>query len=261
MWTKKKVAAYTGTRNLYPMMVPAVKSLLCYSDVGEVYLYIEDDKPPKIFDGMPREIVKFRNASDQTYFKKDGPNMKSQYSYMALMRAAYTKEFPELERILSLDVDTIITGDIPELWDLPLDANEGYYFSASKEPYATKEKGYLYTNIGVCLYNLDKLRDGKADEVIEALNTKKYKQVEQDVFNELCQDHILQMDPVYNSTPFTKVINSPKIVHYAGEKTWDDKNLVKQWSKESWDVILKYRERKWSHDRNRVSGNWKIIDL
>lgn len=248
MWTQKKVAAYTGTKNLYPMMIPAVKSLICNSNVDEVWLFIEDDGVPKIFKDMPKDIVKFRNASKQKYFKPDGPNMNSRYTYMAMMRATFAKEFPEYSRILSLDVDTIVYEDISDLWDLPLDGpiandGEGYYFSASAEPEATEKYGYLYTNIGVCLYNLGKLRDGKADEVIEALNTKKYKQLEQDAFSELCQDYILPMDPAYNSTPFTEIVNRPKIVHYAGQKKWSDKTLVKQYTNQSWNDIFKYRER------------------
>ena len=75
MWENKKIAAYTGTRNLYEMMVPAVKSIICNSDVDEVWLFIEDDKFPDEY-GMPSEIVKTRNVSDQIYFAENGPNMK-----------------------------------------------------------------------------------------------------------------------------------------------------------------------------------------
>ena len=242
MWKHKKVAAYTGTKNLYPLMVPAVKSLLCNSDVDEIWLYIEDDKFPEKY-GMPNDIVKFRNAKEQKYFKPDGPNMNSVYTYMALMRAAYAKEFPEYDRILSLDVDTIIYSDISDIWNLPLDEGDGYYFSASVEPNATEMYGYTYTNIGVCLYNLEMLRDGKADEVIEALNSKKYKQMEQDAFNELCQDHILEMPPEYNSTTYTKLMDIPKIVHYAGYRKWKDNNLLKKYEERPWSEIMKYRKR------------------
>lgn len=238
MWEHKKVAAYTGTRNLYTLMVPAVKSLICNSDVDEVWLFIEDDKLPDGF-GMPKDIVKVRNVSDQGYFAKDGPNMDSGFTYMAMMRATYAKEFPELERILSLDVDTIVNQDISSLWDLPL--LDKYYFAAAVEPGATEKHGYLYANIGVALYNLEKLRDGKSDEVIAELNANKYRYLEQDVFNKLCQGGIFEMDPTYNSTPFTKQIDKPHIVHYAGQKKWDGAQLVRQYAKQRWDECLKYR--------------------
>ena len=238
MWKHKKVAAYTGTRNLYPMMVPAVKSLLVNSDVDEIWLFIEDDEFPKKYN-MPEEIVKTRNVSNQRYFKSDGPNMNSHFTYMAMMRATFSKEFPDLDRILSLDVDTIIANDISEIWDLPID---DYYLSAAEEPSRTDELDYLYTNIGVCLYNLEKLRDGKADEVIEALNNKTYKYVEQDAFNELCQNYIYPLSPEYNSTIFTKVVSNPKIAHFAGEKRWNRKVIVQKYNDASWSEVMKYRK-------------------
>ena len=68
-----KAAAYTGTRNLYSGMVPAVKSLLAHSDVEKVYLLIEDDEFPYY---LP-DCVETVNVSNQTYFRPGGPNMVS----------------------------------------------------------------------------------------------------------------------------------------------------------------------------------------
>ena len=244
MWEKKKVAVYTGTKNLYRMMVPAVKSLLTNSDVDDIYLYIEDDVFPKEY-GMPEEIVHVVNCKDQKYFKPDGPNMKSKFTYMALMRAAMAKEFENLDRILALDVDTIVVDDISKLWDLPL--GDKYYLAASEEPGATEIKDIPYYNIGVCLYNLEKLRDGKCDEVIEALNTKEYKYMEQDAFSELCQGAIYDMPSMYNSCDFTKPCSKPKIAHFAGYKKWDGRTIVEQYMKSPWKEVMKYR--KWRYEK------------
>lgn len=239
MWKPIKAAVYTGTKNLYKAMVPAVKSLICNSDVDKIYLLIEDDEFP--YD-MPKDIVEARNVSKQTYFKPDGPNMNSQFTYMAMMRAALAKEFPELDRILSLDVDTLVVNDIKNLWNVDLD---DYYLASCEEPSATRSHGYWYSNIGVALYNLEKLRDGKCDEVIEALNTKKYRFLEQDVFNELCQDKILPLDKRYNSNDFCGFSWHPFIVHYAGIKYWQDEYEYKKWDKTSWKEIFDYRKRRY----------------
>lgn len=247
----KKVAVYSGTRNLYPMMVPAVKSLLCNSDVDEIWLYIEDDELPKSY-GMPEDIVKTKNCSNQTYFRPDGPNMKSFYTYMALMRSTYALEFPELKRILSLDIDTIVVDDIQELWDLPLEpddknSNEFYYFSATPEPYGTQQPrfDYLYTNIGVCLYNLERLRDGKAKEVIEALNNTRYSWMEQDCFNEKCVGHVYPMGAEYNATKYTEKTDNPKIIHFAGAKNWSATVVTQQYLNMPWKEVMNYR--KWRY--------------
>jgi len=49
---------------------------------------------------------------------------------MVLVRAAYTKIFPHLDRILSIDMDTIVNENISELWDLDL---TDYYLAAVEE--------------------------------------------------------------------------------------------------------------------------------
>lgn len=237
MWKPIKAAAYTGTKNLYKAMVPAVKSLICNSDVDKVFLFIEDDTFP--YD-VPKDIVEVRNASKQKYFKPDGPNMNSRFTYMAMMRAALAKELPDLDRILSLDVDTLVVDDISHLWDVELD---DYYLASVQEPAASRNHGYWYSNIGVALYNLEKLRDGKCDEVIEALNTKEYKYLEQDAFNELCQDEILPISNRFNSNYFCGVSNHPAIVHYAGKKYWQEESEYKKWEKASWEEVMNYRKR------------------
>ena len=245
MWENPKAAVYTGTRNLYPLMIPAVKSLLIHSDVDEIWLFIEDDKFPDEYDSPP--IVKTRNVSRQTYFKPDGPNMKSNFTYMAMMRAALFKEFPEYDRILSLDVDTIAVDDISDLWNIVM--RNDYYFAAAREPDASFEwtkkvgKKFLYTNIGVCLQNLEKFRDGKGDEIIEELNTNKWRYVDQDVFNLKCQDYILELPSMYNACGFVKPFDKPMITHFAGDKDWSEKPLIKEYTDIPWEQIEKYRKR------------------
>lgn len=48
---------------------------------------------------------------------------------MVLLRAAYANIFWQYDRILSLDVDTIVVDDISGLWDIDLEDN---YLAAVK---------------------------------------------------------------------------------------------------------------------------------
>ena len=140
---------------------------------------------------------------------------------MALMRAALTKIFPDLDKILSLDVDTIINENISELWEIDL---TDYYFAACREPDAELSSDTYFTiNAGVMMINLDKLRqDKKDDEIINALNTKEYKFDVQDAYPEFCQGHIYELAPDYNVNDYTdyKKARFRKIIHYAGIKDW-----------------------------------------
>lgn len=235
-----KVAAYTGTRNLYRDMTPAVTSLLLNSDVDKVYLLIEDDEFPV---KMPDKVEAI-NVSKQTYFRKDGPNMGSKFTYMAMMRATYALMFPQYDKILSLDVDTIIDKDISELWDIDLGDN---YFAAVSEPDRCSGGKYyfspVYTNIGVAMYNLKKLRsDNLLNNVIMNLNYKYYQFLEQDCFNEFCQGHILELPNMYNCTnycvyPFTGWCDDPKIIHYAGLKLYGHLPYFEKYRQRECEII------------------------
>ena len=228
---KKRVAVYTGSRNLYPDMLPAIKSMLMNGKPDLIYLLIEDDKFPF---WLPSN-VKTINVSGQKYFPKDSVNMRSKFTYLAMMRAALAKVLPQdIDTVLSLDCDTLIVGDITELWERDLD---GYYFSASIEPHRTRWDT-LYTNTGVALYNLKMLREtGKVDEVIAELNTNTYPWVEQDVFNYLCQGHILPMPSKYNANNFTYPTDEIVIKHYAGYSCWNAETDVQKYRTYGWSYI------------------------
>lgn len=232
-----RAAVYTGTRNLYGDMYTAAKSLLYNSNVEKVYLLIEDEV-------YPYELPKCIEAINiipiaEGIFPKGGANMESKFTVMALMRAALYKVFPKEDRILSLDVDTIVDKDISEIWDLPI---EDCYFAACHETHRTKN-GLMYCNAGVVLQNLKKLRDGKGDEIVWLLNHWKYPWVDQDAFNYLCQGRIYDLSSDYNDTDWTVRPNKCKIKHYAGIKyeKWIREPLVQKYRDMSMEKILEAR--------------------
>ena len=230
-----KAAVYVGTRNMYEDMIPAIKSVLINSDVDKIYLLIEDDDFPFY---LP-DCVETINVSNQKFFKNDGPNFKLKWTYMTLMRAALPKIFPDIDVILSMDDDVIALKDISDLWDLPID---DYYFSAAKEPLksdgGSDYKFPLYTQMGVVLFNLKKLReDGMVDRVIDALNAYWFSIAEQDCMNLMCQGHIYPMPAEYNATNYTEKVDDPKMVHYAAIKDWNTKPDVERYRNIPWSDI------------------------
>ena len=172
-----KAAAYCATRNLYPDLIPAIKSLLMHSDVDKIYLLIEDDAFP---EPLP-DACECINVSRQMWFRPGGPNWSQKWTWMVLMRCALTKILPEtLDRVLSLDADTIVERDISELWDLDL---TGWFLAAVREPRKSSPKT-SYFNAGVVMYHLAQLRaEGMDDKLIRALNEKAYECTDQDAIN------------------------------------------------------------------------------
>lgn len=230
-------AVYTGTRNIYEDMETCAKSLVANSRVDVVHFLIEDEEFPH---ELP-DIVRCHDVSGQTFFPKDGPNMTSQFSYMALMRAALCHVI-DADAVLSLDCDTICRRDVSAIWDTRLD---GCYFSATPEWHRSKN-GLQYCNAGVTLFNLRKLRDGKADEMIDTLNRRRFTWVDQDVMNYLCQGHIHEMPTWFNSNHWTDhgVDKNPAIIHYAGKKRneWVDEPDAAFWRKVTWDEAMARHE-------------------
>lgn len=230
-------AVYTGTRNIYEDMETCAKSLVANSRVDVVHFLIEDEEFPH---ELP-DIVRCHDVSGQTFFPKDGPNMTSQFSYMALMRAALCHVI-DADAVLSLDCDTICCRDVSAIWDTRLD---GYYFSATPEWHRSKN-GLQYCNAGVTLFNLRKLRDGKADEMIDTLNRRRFTWVDQDVMSYLCQGHIHEMPTWFNSNHWTDhgVDKNPAIIHYAGKKRneWVNEPNAAFWRKVTWDEAMARHE-------------------
>lgn len=239
-----RTAVYCGTRNLYPDMVTAVNSLLANGGADRVVLVIEDDVFPYGLPGCCETI----NVADQTYFRKGGPNYSTGWTWMVLMRTALSKLLPEEDRVLSLDVDTIVDGDISGLWDMDL---SDYYLAAAREPGKSWDK--MYVQMGVVLFNLKKLReDGMDDRIIEALNTRPYCFTDQDCINQMCEGHILEMDSKYNYNNYTVRTDDPQIYHFAAIREWRGLDVVKKYRVErpaenggSYGTVLEVEEKKW----------------
>ena len=136
----ERVAVYCGTRNLYQNMLWAANSLLYHSNVEKIYFLIEDDD---IGFELPPEIECI-NVSGQNYFREDGPNYNTRWTYMVLIRAALSKIFPNLDCILSLDVDTIVNQNINEIWEYQdyLIARNKYIAGVEEPLNSTEEYNY-----------------------------------------------------------------------------------------------------------------------
>lgn len=230
-------AVYCGTRNVYADMETAAKSLVANSHVDVVHFLIEDAEFPR---ELP-DIVQVHDVSGQQWFRPDGPNFRSRWTWMVLMRAALCHVLDEVDVVLSLDCDTICVDDATDVWDTDLD---GYYFAAVKEG-AKSRDGLFYANIGVALMNLAKLRDGKADEVIGLLNRCRYTWPEQDAMTYLCQGRIAELDKRYNDMGFNGHALDPCIVHFAGQRndSWQEDPIAKPYVHMTWDEAMKRHER------------------
>ena len=218
----KKIAVYAGTRNLYEAMRVSVTSLLKNNEMDSVFLLIEDDLFP--YD-MPEEVCAI-NVSKQQFFPESGVNYKARWTYMAMMRIACAKMFPNVERMLYLDCDTIIDDDISELFETDM---TGCYFAGVKESAKSRETPYI--NTGVLVMNLAEIRrDGIDDKLIWLLNSQKMTLPDQDAINLLAQGHIYFLPSEYNVCSFTEPPERIRIYHFASSERFDNDPIYKKYS-------------------------------
>lgn len=223
----RKVAVYAGTRNVYPSMIVAAKSLLRNTRMDRVWFLTEDDEFP---EPLP-EVIRVMNVSGQGYFPREGPNYGTPWSYMTLMRCALANLFPEERRMLWLDVDTIVDGDITELMQTDLD---GFCFAGVPEPH--KSRGvFRYINAGVLLCNLDMIRrTGKADEIIWLINLRKLEFPDQDAINLLSQGYIRAVGGEWNVSDYTERGNGRRIIHYAARSNREAEPEYRRYASLEW---------------------------
>ena len=234
-----KVAVYSGTRNLYADMVTAAKSLIANSSVDKVFFLVEDDVFPYVLPGM----IETMNVSGQRFFTKGCANFTTDFTYMSLLRVCYTKLFPEVEKVLQLDVDTVVVDNIDALWDVDL---TGKWFAACPEPLSTyKPYGPKYYNIGVAMFNLEQIRKDGADErLIDFLNTVKVPYIDQDAWNRYGIGKAVELESRFNESSVTGYTENPAIVHFAGIKKWQNspranrREYLKKYREMSWEDVL-----------------------
>lgn len=233
-----KIVVYSGTRNVYQNMVTAMKSLLCHTPVDKVYFLIEDD----VFPFMLPSCVECINVTAlKQCFPEDSPNFRNPWTWMCLTRALYPDLFNMTDKILSLDIDTVVQDDISDLWDIDL---TDYYLAGVQEPQRKKKStDPMYINFGVVMMNLKKMREDSIKvKVVDLLNRTKLDCPEQTAFNRICADHIYELPADYNHTAFSHITGesqNPRVVHYAGQKFWRHYSLPSKYEKMSINEVSK----------------------
>jgi len=160
--------------------------------------------------------------------------------------------FPEYEKALYLDSDTVVTGDISELYHTEL--NDNYIGAVADHSiahvpplvkyvqYAVGVPKQQYINSGVLLMNLEQLRRVRFERrFLELMNTYHFDCIapDQDYLNAMCRGKIHYLPHCWNTMPAAgkEPPAEPKLIHY---------NLFsKPWHYDS----IQYQEYFWNYAR------------
>lgn len=229
--------SYCCNRKLYRYLPINIYSLLKYNPrIKKIYLVIEDDS----IDTIPylKEVIKKYSVEVEVinfinyqfnYLSKKCENLDtiySNFSFAKLLLSELTKE----EKIIYLDMDTIVKNDLSLLWELDFNNNyalgvKDYGVLDENYHYGTLNTNCKYINTGVMVLNLDKIRkDNLVEKLFDFINSHKLVYPDQDAFNIICDSKISYIPSMYNfAYKVTKeVINRDKaiIIHYPGVKEY-----------------------------------------
>ncbi len=211
---------YAITRNYYHKILPSLRSLYEHEPKAKVYILAEDDQLP--FE-TPQK-VKVINISDQHQFD-EGVNINNPFGgYINLLKVYYPSLLPRLNKVIHLDVDTIICDSLTDLWSTDVTDK---WIAAVPEYTAVHSQlklyGDIYYNAGVMLINLQQMRkDDIMDTMAQFLNTVPQPFADQDAWNKygIEQNKVAVLPVRFNECISCGTTDSPAIVHYCAYSGW-----------------------------------------
>ena len=175
------------------------------------------------FVQLSKELDKVQNMFHLRYY----------YSKETYYRIFIPNLFPQYQKVLYLDCDITVLGDVSELYNTEI---HGYYVAAAQEEvmqtyevfgnYVEKADGINrknYFNAGILLINCRRWRNKLiAERFVDLLNRYKFRVVQdEDYLNVLCKDNIKWVSLGWNKTSYKNEAfddKDLKIIHW--KITW-----------------------------------------
>ena len=148
---------------------------------------------------------------------------------MTLMRLVLPEILPDEDRVLWLDVDTIVLKDIGKLFETDL---QDYSLAAVMEP-TRGGRPFRYYNAGVLLMDLGRMRKWQA-ELVRIVNLRKMDFPDQDAINLRMQGEILQIGNEWNSCEWTGNHEFAFIRHYAADRFYWEREGYREYDRDEW---------------------------
>ena len=233
-------------------------------DIYVLYVALSDDSIKALSNlNSNTAVLHFIQIDDS---KLECAPLMSFYSKEAYIRLFAQLYLPnDLERILWLDGDLIVKGEINEFYNQSFD-NELYVAykdmdlgdSIKKKESLGMPVDVAYINSGVLLMNLREIRNKVSDVVITNYikeNSDKIEFVDQDVFNGLLYNSFKVIDTGYEYNYFARrirpwnkrmVYRNARIIHYVEKKPWNEgyKDYgFHLWWKYAFMTDIRYREK------------------
>ena len=202
--------------------------------------------------------IYFENVSDYLESIAHKFPLRDYYSKTTYFRLFIADMHPEYDKAIYVDSDTIIQGDMSDLYDIDV---KGFILGACHEQAMVQVNEYgayvekclgldrnLYFNAGLLLLNCVEFRQRNVlDRFIQTLQV--YDCVvtqDEDYLNLLCKDHVKFLDQRWNTEIFGTIpypIEEAKILHYIMfNKPWHYDTCPHA------DIFYRYAKKTWVYD-------------
>lgn len=256
-----------------PFLAVALQSLI--DNASKEYNYLIKILHTNVQEENQKEIKKFESENvnieyvDLSYYiekVKDKLYTRDYYTNTTYFRLFLPELYPQYDKVLYLDSDIIVVGDISELYNTEMGTNlvaaapdDIIQYNKVFQDYAELVVGVAkyqhYFNAGVLLMNLDELRKFKFQEKFLYLLEKVKFSVaqDQDYLNRLCKGRVTLVSHDWDVMPYVNNETKPediKLIHYNfAYKPWHFEDVTYneyfwEYAKktEFYEQILKVRE-------------------
>ena len=221
----------------------AMKSMI--ENASKEYTYHMHILHTDVSAAMQERVKELENANTRIYFddvterlaKLDGElPVRDYYSHTTYYRLFIPDMYPQYDKAIYIDSDTITIGDISKLYEQNID---GYYVAGVRDQvviqdetfgeYVEKVLGldrHAYFNAGMLLMNCKAFREENLlQKFIQLLNTYTFVVAQdQDYLNIICKDQVLWLDASWNTEVFGELPckeEDIQILHYnMASKPW-----------------------------------------
>ncbi len=247
---KQKIPICFATDDNYvPFLTVAIASLLDNSSKENFYkIYVltshltEENMNSILKQTTENSSIDFVQLSKELDKVQDMFHLRDYYSKETYYRIFIPNLFPQYEKVLYLDCDITVLGDVTELYNTQI---HGYYVGAVQEEvmqtfevfgnYVEKADGINrknYFNAGILLINCRRWRNKLiAERFVDLLNRYKFRVVQdEDYLNVLCKDNIKWLSLGWNKTSYKNEDfddKDLKIIHWKiNWRPWKYKNVL-----------------------------------
>ena len=220
-----------------PFLAVALKSLI--ENANKDYKYLIKVLHTNVQEDHMKQIRKYENENvniefvDLSYYierVQDKLYTRDYYTNTTYFRLFLPELYPQYDKVLYLDSDIIVLGDISELYNTDMGTNlvaaapddiiqYNKVFQVYAELVVGVAKYQNYFNAGVLLMNLDELRKFKFEEkFLYLLGTVKFSVAQdQDYLNRLCKGRVKLVSHDWDVMPYVNDETKPediKLIHY-----------------------------------------------